>query len=109
MDKLANMQAFEVVGRTGSFAEAARKLNVANSVVSKRVKDLEDFLGAQLFIRTTRKVTLTETGYSYLEYVRRILDEIEEVEARIQKKMDKPMGTIKLAAPLVACAILDPR
>lgn len=99
MDKLANMQAFEAVGRTGSFAEAARKLNIANSVVSKRVKDLEDFLGTQLFIRTTRKVTLTEVGYSYLEYVRNILNDIEEVEARIQKKMDKPIGTIKLAAP----------
>lgn len=100
MDKLANMQAFEAVGRTGSFAEAARKLNLANSVVSKRVKDLEDFLGAQLFIRTTRKVTLTDTGYSYLEYVRRILDEIDEVEARIKKKVDRPSGTIRLAAPL---------
>lgn len=100
MDKLANMQAFEAVGRTGSFAEAARKLNVANSVISKRVKDLEDFLGTQLFIRTTRKVTLTETGYSYLEYVREILDQIEEVEARIKKKMDRPVGTIRLAAPL---------
>ena len=100
MDKLANMQAFEAVGRTGSFAEAARKLNVANSVISKRVKDLEDFLGTQLFIRTTRKVTPTETGYSYLEYTRRILDEIEEVEARIRHKMDKPIGTIRLAAPL---------
>lgn len=99
MDKFANMQAFEAVAHTGSFAEAARKLNIANSVVSKRVKDLEDFLGAQLFIRTTRKVTLTETGYSYLEYVREILDQIKEVEARIQKKMDKPVGTIKLAAP----------
>lgn len=100
MDKLANMKAFEAVGRMGSFAEASRKLNLANSVVSKRVKDLEDFLGTQLFIRTTRKVTLTETGYSYLEYVRNILDQIEEVEARIKTKMDKPVGTIKLAAPL---------
>ncbi|MTI09948.1 LysR family transcriptional regulator, partial [Curvivirga aplysinae] len=100
MDKLANMQAFEAVGRTGSFAEAARKLNVANSVISKRVKDLEDFLGSQLLIRTTRQVNLTDTGYSYLEYVSRILNEIEEVEARIQYKIDKPSGTIMLAAPL---------
>ena len=100
MDKLANMLAFKAVGETGSFAEAARKLNLANSVVSKRVKDLEDFLGTQLFIRTTRKVSLTETGYSYLEYVRKFTDELEEVEARIRHKMDKPVGTIKLAAPL---------
>jgi DNA-binding transcriptional LysR family regulator len=100
MDKLANMEAFAVVGETGNFAEAARKLNLANSVVSKRVKDLEDFLGTQLFLRTTRKVTLTDTGYSYLEYVRKVLDELDEVESRIRYKMDKPSGTIRIAAPL---------
>jgi len=100
MDKLANMEAFRAVGEGESFASAARKLGLANSVVSKRVKDLEDFLGAPLFIRTTRKVTLTETGYSYLEYVRKFTDELQEVEARIRHKMDKPVGEIKLSAPL---------
>lgn len=100
MDRLANMQAFEAVGQTGSFAEAARRLNITNSVVSKRIKDLEEFLNAQLFIRTTRKVTLTDTGYSYLEYVRKFLDELEEVETRIRDNTETPIGTIKLAAPL---------
>lgn len=100
MDKLANMEAFAAVGETGSFAEAARRLNLANSVVSKRIKDLEDFLGAQLFIRTTRKVTLTETGYGYLEYTRKFLDDLAEVEGRIRYNIDKPTGTIRLAAPL---------
>lgn len=100
MDKLSNMEAFAAVGETGSFAEAARRLNIANSVVSKRVKDLEDYLGSQLFIRTTRKVTLTETGYSYLEYVRRILGDIDEVEGRIRYHVDTPSGTLRLAAPL---------
>lgn len=100
MNKLANMLAFRAVGEAGSFAIASRKLNLSNSVISKRVKDLEDFLGTQLFTRTTRKVTLTETGYSYLEYVRKFTDELEEVEARIRYKMDRPVGEIKLAAPL---------
>ena len=100
MDKLANMQAFAAVAQTGSFAEASRKLGLANSVISKRVKDLEHFLGAPLFVRTTRKVNLTETGYSYLEYVRKTLDEMEEVESQIRDKMDNPKGLIRLAAPL---------
>jgi DNA-binding transcriptional LysR family regulator len=100
MDKIANMQAFAVVGTTGSFAEAARRLGLANSVVSKRIKDLEDFLGVQLFLRTTRKVSLTEAGYQYLEYVRRILDEMDEVEAAIRYQTQKPVGTIKMSAPL---------
>ncbi len=100
MDKLANMEAFAVVAETGSFAETARRLNLANSVVSKRIRDLEDFLGTQLFNRTTRRVTLTETGYGYLEYVRRLLDDLNEIESRIRHDMDEPTGTIRLAAPL---------
>ncbi|MEP3248500.1 MAG: LysR family transcriptional regulator [Sneathiella sp.] len=100
MDKLANMQAFAAVGQTGSFAEAARRLNLANSVVSKRVKDLEDYLQTQLLTRTTRKVSLTDNGYSYLEYVRKFLDELEEVEARLLHNSETPVGTIRLSAPL---------
>ena len=100
MDKLANMQAFAAVCRSGSFAEAARQLNIANSVVSKRIKDLEAMLGVQLLVRTTRKVSPTETGSRYLEHVRRILDEIEEVEALVQERRSAAVGTIRLAAPL---------
>lgn len=100
MDKLANMQAFAVVAQTGSFAEASRRLNIANSVVSKRIKDLEDFLGIQLLTRTTRKVALTDTGYSYLEYARKFLDEMEEVESAIRDRTRKPVGAIKISAPV---------
>jgi DNA-binding transcriptional LysR family regulator len=100
MDKLANMQAFAAVGQSGSFSAAARKLHLANSVVSKRVKDLEDYLGVQLFLRTTRKVSLTENGYSYLEYVQQFLDEMNEVENRLRFKTENPSGKIRLAAPL---------
>ncbi len=100
MDKLANMQAFAAVGHTGSFAEAARRLNLANSVVSKRVKDLEGYLQTQLLVRTTRKVSLTDNGYSYLEYVRKFLDELEEVETRLRHHTEKPIGNIRLNAPI---------
>lgn len=100
MDKLANMEAFAAVAETGSFAEAARRLNLANSVVSKRIKDLEDFLGTQLLVRTTRKVSLTDNGYDYLDYVRRFLDELSEIEGRIRYNTEVPKGVIRLAAPL---------
>jgi len=100
MDKLSNMKAFAQVAQTGSFAEAAKRLGLAVSVVSKRVKDLEAHLSAQLLHRTTRKVRLTDTGYSYLEYVRKFLDELEEVEENIRHKTQKPVGEIKLAAPM---------
>jgi DNA-binding transcriptional LysR family regulator len=100
MDKLANMQAFRAVAETGGFAQSARKLNLATSVVSKRVKDLEDYLGAQLFQRTTRKVTLTDTGQAYLTHTQRILDELAEAESEIRYETQKPVGTIRLTAPL---------
>ncbi|PZP54960.1 MAG: LysR family transcriptional regulator [Micavibrio aeruginosavorus] len=100
MDKIANMEAFAAVSQAGSFAEAAKKLNLANSVVSKRIKDLEDHLGSQLLVRTTRKVTLTQAGQDYLIQVQRVLDEIKEIESGVRYRTQKPVGVIRLTAPL---------
>ncbi len=100
MDRLANMKAFRWVAQTGSFAESGRQLGIATSVVSKRVKDLEEYLGTRLIHRTTRKLNLTESGYYYLEQCQRILDELEEIEEGIRFQSQKPVGEIKLAAPL---------
>ena len=100
MDKLANMIAFEAVADTGSFAKAARQLNLSNSVISKRVKDLEDLLGAPLFARTTRQVMLTETGMEYAAYVRKLIEEMTVVEAGLSARTRQPQGTIRLTAPL---------
>lgn len=94
------MKAFAQVAETGSFVEAAKRMGLAVSVVSKRIKDLEAFLGTLLLHRTTRNVSLSDTGYSYLEYVRRFLDELEEVEDSIRDKTQRAVGEIKLAAPL---------
>ncbi len=100
MDKFANMEAFAAVADTGSFAAAARKLNIAHSVVSKRVKDLEAFLEAQLLVRTTRMVTLTDAGRAYLEHVHRIFEQLFEAEAGLRQEISEPSGVLKLTAPL---------
>lgn len=100
MDKFANMEAFAAVAESGSFAVAARKLNIANSVASKRVKDLESFLDAQLLNRTTRNVSLTETGRIYLDHVHRVFEQLAEAESGIRKDMSEPSGVLKLTAPL---------
>lgn len=94
------MEAFVAVSQVGSFAEAAKKLNLANSVISKRIKDLEDYLGVQLMIRTTRKVMLTEAGQDYLVQAQRLLDEINEIESGFRRQTKNPVGIIKLTAPL---------
>lgn len=100
MDKLSNMIAFVTVAETNSFAETAKRLHIANSVVSKRIKDLEDHLGAQLLHRTTRHIALTDAGYAYVEHARRFLDELAEVEENLRYRNDNPVGEIRIAAPL---------
>jgi DNA-binding transcriptional LysR family regulator len=100
MDKLSNMIAFVTVAETGSFAETASRLNLANSVISKRIKDLEDHLGTRLLQRTTRALNLTEAGYVYVEHARKFLDELAEVEENLRYSNDHPVGEIKISAPL---------
>lgn len=100
MDKLSNIIAFVTVAETGSFAETASRLNLANSVISKRIKDLEDHLGTRLLQRTTRALNLTEAGYVYVEHARKFLDELAEVEENLRYSNDHPVGEIKISAPL---------
>jgi len=100
MDRLANMIAFVTVAETGSFAEAASRLHIANSVVSKRIKDLEGYLGTLLLQRTTRHINLTEAGYAYVEHARKFLDELAEVEENLRYRNENPVGELKISAPL---------
>ena len=67
MDKLEAMNAFAKVVAAGSYAEAARRLGLTRSAVSKAVMELEQLLGARLLDRTTRRVTPTEAGLAYYE------------------------------------------
>ncbi|MBI3441857.1 MAG: LysR family transcriptional regulator, partial [Proteobacteria bacterium] len=100
MDRLANMITLVTVAETGSFVETANRLNLANSVISKRIKDLEDYLGTRLLQRTTRHLNLTEAGYVYVEHARKFLDELAEVEENLRYANENPVGDIKISAPL---------
>jgi DNA-binding transcriptional LysR family regulator len=79
MNTLLNIKAFLVVARTGSFSAAARELTVAPSVVTKRITRLEEQMGAQLFIRSTRALSLTPAGERLLPSLQRLVGELEEV------------------------------
>ncbi|MEO0399740.1 MAG: transcriptional regulator GcvA [Pseudomonadota bacterium] len=72
------LKAFEAAARLGSFKDAAEALNVSQSAVSHQVKNLEDFLGVELFIRRARSVTLTSAGSRYFPYIRDAFDHISE-------------------------------
>ena len=81
MDRLHAMRVFARVIEEGSFAAAARAMNISPAVVTRVIADLEEHLGARLLNRTTRRLALTDTGESYLERVRQILAAVEEAES----------------------------
>ncbi|HYD17302.1 MAG TPA: LysR family transcriptional regulator [Patescibacteria group bacterium] len=100
MDRLGNIIAFITVAETHSFAESARRLNLANSVVSKRIKDLESYLGTRLLQRTTRHVALTDAGYQYFDHARRLIHELAEVEENLRYQNENPVGDLRVSAPV---------
>ena len=100
MDKLDAMNAFAKVVAAGSYAEAARRMGLTRSAVSKAVMELEQLLGARLLDRTTRRVTPTEAGRAYYERCVAILADVEETEIQISRLHDAPRGVLKINAPM---------
>lgn len=103
MDRLHSMRVFSRVVDEGSFARAARELNLSPAVVTRLVADLEEHLGSRLINRTTRRLSLTDTGELYLERVRHILTEVEEAEALATASTSEPRGHLRvLCSPAFA-------
>jgi DNA-binding transcriptional LysR family regulator len=101
MDHLGAMRAFVSVAKLGSFAEAARRLQLSPSVVTRSVAQLEDQLGLTLLLRTTRSLRLTERGELYLESCEQILQDVDSAERQVRGEDAEPRGTLKVAAPIV--------
>jgi DNA-binding transcriptional LysR family regulator len=100
MDRIDAMQAFVAVADLQGFAPAARKLKLSPSAVTRLIAALEERLGARLLQRTTRSVTLTDTGRHYLERARRILADVEEAERAAEGERTRPSGRLVVSAPL---------
>lgn len=96
MDRLTSMRVFAKVVEQGSFAGAGAALNLSNAVVTRYVADLESHLGARLLNRTTRKLSLTETGEAYLRRVRQILQEVDDAEACVSSQAASPSGVLRI-------------
>jgi DNA-binding transcriptional LysR family regulator len=90
------MLSFVKVVDTGGFRSAARQLNLATSVVTARVKSIEERLGVRLLNRTTRSVSLTEAGRGYYDRCVQIISEIEDAEEAAQTLQSKPRGILRL-------------
>ena len=99
MDQLGAIALFNKVVETGSFSEAGRQSNLAPSSVSRRIVDLEGWLGATLFHRTTRKLNLTEVGRLFHERTRNILLDLEEARTTAAALEDKPAGLVRISVP----------
>ncbi|WP_284945034.1 LysR family transcriptional regulator [Acidisoma cladoniae] len=101
MDNLEAMRIFVSVATQGSFTEAARRMRLSPSVVTRSISQIEEKLGIMLLNRTTRSVQLTERGQIYLEDCRRILEDLEMAERRVRGEDAKPRGTVRVTAPVL--------
>lgn len=100
LDRITGMQVFSRAAHTGSLSAAARQLAMSPGMATKHLDALEKRLGARLFHRSTRKLSLTEPGQQYLEICVRVLPELEEVEAMIASQRVDATGLLRLNAPL---------
>lgn len=98
MDRLQSMRVFAKVVEQGSFVRAAEILDISNAVATRFIADLEAHLGTRLLNRSTRRLSLTESGQAYLERVRLILAEIEDAEALVSLDTKKPGGTLSISS-----------
>ena len=100
MDRLDSMRVYLRVAELGSFAAVARQLDVARSVITRQIAGLEAHLGVKLIARSTRSLTLTSAGTSYLERCREILNLVEAAETGLADEHQEPRGIIRLSVPL---------
>jgi DNA-binding transcriptional LysR family regulator len=100
-DRLTGLEVFAKVAATGSLSAAGRAMGLSQTMVTKHLAALEARLGAKLFHRTTRRLSLTDTGRNYLESCERILADIEAAEAAVAADRLEPRGLLRLNVPLV--------
>lgn len=99
MDRLTEMEAFIAVVDQGGFTDAARKLGLSKSAVSKYVSALEARLGARLLDRTTRRVAPTEVGLAYYDRAHRVVADATDADSLVSALHAPPAGRLRISAP----------
>ncbi|MEM7303161.1 MAG: LysR family transcriptional regulator [Pseudomonadota bacterium] len=100
MDPLEGVSTFVTVVDAQSFSGAAKTLRRSKAAVSLQIKKLEERLGVRLLNRTTRRLSLTNEGRSYVEHCRRILEEANEAEELLNSTKAAPKGLLRINAPM---------
>ncbi len=99
MTPIQDMEIFARIVTAGTMTAASQELGVSPAVVSKRIRRLEEQLSTRLFQRTTRQITLTESGQEYYRRVVAILASISDAENAMSTGLDTPQGVLKVSAP----------
>jgi DNA-binding transcriptional LysR family regulator len=100
MDRLRAYEMFMTVVSKGSFSKAADQLDTSPANVTRYINDLEGYLGCRLLNRSSRKLSLTESGEALFERCKSILAEIAETEALVSSAAVQPRGRLRINAPL---------
>ncbi|BBP77995.1 MULTISPECIES: LysR family transcriptional regulator [Pseudomonas] len=100
MDRIECMRAFVATVGANGFAAAARAMDVPRSKVSKQIQALEEAIGVQLLLRTTRSLHLTEAGAEYFEAARELLASLDEAEQRARDGIGELRGVLRVNAPM---------
>src|SRR6201982_1349417 len=98
MDRLEGIKIFVRVVESGSFSGVARELGTGQPAISKQVAALEEHLGAQLLMRTSRSLSLTEVGRDFYESAVRLISDLEAPESRIGSGQASPSGVVRVTA-----------
>ncbi len=101
MDRLGAMKIVLAAVDAGSLSAAGRQLGVPLATISRKLSELEAHLGTQILVRSSRRLTLTETGRAYVDACRRILEDVAEAERAAAGEYAAPRGELSIAAPIV--------
>lgn len=99
MDRFENAKVFVTVVEAGGFTAPAERLGLSRAAASKHIQHLEERLGARLLERTTRRVSVTESGRAFYEQCRRILADLEDAERAAGELHNEPRGELRVIAP----------
>src|SRR3977135_947465 len=99
MDTLLSMRVFRQVIESGTFVGAAERLSLSTAMTSKHLMHLEKHLGTRLLNRSSRSLSLTESGKLFFERCKAILEEVEEAELAVGSVSGVPRGTLRVTAP----------
>jgi DNA-binding transcriptional LysR family regulator len=100
MSQLEDMQIFVSTVDAQSFTAAADRLGLSKQLISRRIMALEERLGARLLVRTTRRLSITDTGRGFYERAVKILQDVDEAEQLVANQNAAPRGTLRLSAPM---------